>query len=74
MSRARRSPALEALKQALIAAVRLAQKGRGSDKDPRSPAGVQGDASGSDFIMKATEAHRDALFDLVQKAGIPVKS
>ena len=26
-----------------------------------------------DFIMRATEAHRAALFDLVQKAGIPVE-
>jgi hypothetical protein len=31
-------------------------------------------ATGLNFIMEATEAHRKALFDLVQNAGIPVKS
>jgi hypothetical protein len=66
-------PPLEALKQAVIAAVRLAQKGDGSN-EIREHVSAFKDATGLYFIMEATEAHRKALFDLVQNAGIPVKS
>ena len=66
-------PPLETLKQAVIAAVRLAQKGEGSNKICEHVPAFK-DATGLNFIMEATEAHRKALFDLVQNAGIPVKS
>jgi hypothetical protein len=65
-------PSLDAIMQALVAAVRLAQSGKGPTKIldllPAFKESVE-----LDFIMKATEAHRGALFDLVQNAGIPVK-
>jgi hypothetical protein len=64
-------PSLDAIMQALIAAVRLAQSGKGPTKIldllPAFKESVE-----LDFIMRATEAHRAALFDLAQKAGIPV--
>jgi hypothetical protein len=66
-------PPLEALKQAVIAAVRLAQKGESSNKILELVSAFR-HATGLYFIMNATEAHREALFDLAQKAGIPVKS
>jgi hypothetical protein len=66
-------PPLEALKQAVIAAVRLAQKGEGSNEIFAHVHAFR-HATGLNFIMNATEAHREALFDLAQKAGIPVKS
>ena len=55
-----------------VTAVRLAQKGEGPNKILDS--GRRSGTPGLNFIMDATEAHREALFDLVQKAGIPVKS
>ena len=66
-------PPLESLKQALIAAVRLAQSGEGPTKILDLLPEFK-ESAGIDFIMDATEAHRAALFDLVQKAGIPVES
>lgn len=66
-------PPLETLKQAVIAAVRLAQKGEGSNKILEHVHGFR-DATGLNFIMEATEAHRKELFDLVQNAGIPMQS
>jgi hypothetical protein len=66
-------PPLEALKQAVIAAVRLAQKGEGSNEIFEHVHALR-DATGLNFIMEATEAHRKALFDLVQNAGIPMRS
>jgi hypothetical protein len=65
-------PPLEALKQAAIAAVRLAQKGESSNEIFKHVHAFR-DATGLNFIMEATEAHRKALFDLVQNAGIPVE-
>ena len=66
-------PSLDAIMQALTAAVRLAQKREGPTKIldllPAFKESVE-----LDFIMRATEANRAALFDLAQKAGIPVKS
>jgi hypothetical protein len=65
-------PPLEALQQAVVTAVRLAQKGEGPRKIlDLLPAWK--DATGLDFLMQATEAHRGALFDLARDAGIPVK-
>ena len=66
-------PSLEAIMQALIAAVRLAQKREGPTKILDLLPEFK-ESAGIGFIMDATEAHRAALFDLVQKAGIPVKS
>jgi hypothetical protein len=64
-------PSLDAIMQALIAAVRLAQSGKGPTKIldllPAFKESVE-----LDFIMRATEAHRGALFDLLQEAGIPI--
>jgi hypothetical protein len=57
----------------VIAAVRLAQKGERSNKIFEHMHAFR-DATGLKFAMEATEAHRKALFDLVQNAGIPVKS
>jgi hypothetical protein len=65
-------PPLEALKQAVIAAVRLAQKGEGPNRIMELLPEFK-ESAGIGFIMDATEAHRAALFDLVQKAGIPVE-
>jgi hypothetical protein len=65
-------PPLDTLKQAAIAAVRLAQKGEGSKKILDLLPAFR-ESAGIYFIVDATEAHRDALFDLVQKAGIPVE-
>jgi hypothetical protein len=66
-------PPLEALKQAVIATVRLAQKGEGSNEILEHVHAFR-HATGLSFIMEATEAHRKALFDLVQNAGIPMQS
>jgi hypothetical protein len=66
-------PPLEALKHAVIAAVRLAQKGEGSNEIFEYVHAFR-DAMGLNFIMEATEAHRKELFDLVQNAGIPMQS
>ena len=52
-------------------AVRLAQKGEGPRKIFDLLPAFK-DSSGLDFIMEATEEHREALFDLLQDAGIPV--
>jgi hypothetical protein len=65
-------PPLEALKHAVIAAVRLAQKGEGPNRIMELLPEFR-ESAGIGFIMDATEAHRAALFDLVQKAGIPVE-
>jgi hypothetical protein len=64
-------PSLDALKQALVAAVRLAQRGEGPRKILDLLPAFK-DSSGLDFIMNATEAHRGGLFDLARDAGIPV--
>jgi len=64
-------PSLDAIMQALIAAVRLAQKGEGPRKILDLLPAFK-DSSGLDFVMQATEEHREALFDLLQDAGIPV--
>jgi hypothetical protein len=64
-------PSLDAIMQALIPAVRLAQKGEGPRKILDLLPAFK-DSSGLDFVMQATEEHREALFDLLQDAGIPV--
>jgi hypothetical protein len=64
-------PSLDAIMQALIPAVRLAQKGEGPRKILDLLPAFK-DSSGLDFVMQATEEHREALFDLVLNAGIPV--
>jgi hypothetical protein len=51
--------------------VRLAQKGEGSNRILEFLPKFK-ESAGLDFIMHATEIHREALFDLVQNAGIPV--
>ena len=64
-------PPLETLKQAVITAIRQAQKGQGSGKIlellPAFKARVK-----LDFITNAEERHRAALFDLARQAGIPL--
>jgi hypothetical protein len=66
-------PPFDTLKQAVIAAILLARKGEGPDpKRILDHAAAFRDATGLKFIMNVTEAHRAALFDLVQNAGIPV--
>ena len=64
-------PSLDAIMQALIPAVRLAQRGEGPRKILDLLPAFK-DSSGLDFVMQATEEHREALFDLLQDAGIPV--
>lgn len=66
-------PPLDAIVQAVVTAVRQAQKGEGPNKILELVSAFR-HATGLNFIMNATEAHREALFDLAQKAGIPVKS
>ena len=65
-------PPLDAIMQAVTAAVRLAQRGEGPRKILELMPAFK-DATGLDFVMQATEAHRGALFDLARNAGIPVK-
>jgi hypothetical protein len=64
-------PSLDAIMQALIPAVRLAQSGKGPTKILDLLPAFK-DSSGLDFVMQATEEHRKALLDLLQDAGIPV--
>ena len=66
-------PSLEVLQQAVIAAVRLAQKGEGDLKKLVEHISAFKYANDVDFILNATEAHREALFDLVRNAGIAIE-
>jgi hypothetical protein len=68
---AREIPALDTLKAAVTAAVRLAQKGEGSKKILELLPDFK-DATGLAFIMNSAEEHRGALYDLVLAAEIPV--
>ena len=59
------------LKSLVTNAVRLAQKGEGSNKILDLLPGFK-DTTGLTFVMNAEDKHRLALYDLIQAAGLPV--
>jgi hypothetical protein len=65
----RELPTLEALKSLVTVAVRAAQKNEG----PKTILEILPEfkkTTGLDFVMNAKEEHREALFDLVETAGL----
>ena len=64
-------PPLDTLKAVVTSAVRLAQKGEGSNKILDLLPGFK-DTTGLTFVMNAEDKHRGALYDLIQAAGLPV--
>jgi hypothetical protein len=69
----REIPALDVLKQAVTRAVRAAQK-----KEPGAPLKILDllpdfkRKTGLDFVMSAEDKHREALFDLIEDAGLEI--
>jgi hypothetical protein len=66
---ARTMPPLDVLKQAVTTAVRAAQKSEGP-KTILEMLPLFKKETGLDFVMNAQEEHREALFELVEAAGL----